>query len=844
MSGAKINLFAKTFMVVLTAACITMSNADAQDADAQDDIVAKDPDARQLEEIVVTARKRDESLLDAPLAISAFNEAELGNAGFKDIVEVSKATPGLFIEKFNSLGARVTTTPRFRGIYFASGDPLHQTATVFLDGIYMSGGISTLGINELERVEIIKGPQSALFGRNTFAGAINYITKKPSNELRVEVDALAATRDEYRFAIGADGPLGGDALSFRVGGMVDSKGGHYDNIAVPGQKLGDESQWSVNGSLLFEPNNKFSLRVRASYREVDDGPPAATFGYGIAEHNYGGFLLVNDLADRNDSVVPAPRDGTRGESVYRGTIRMPAESTIGLNSGYANIETFRNLFLADPRYTSQALPARLSYNIKNVNEFGLKLDSTRLSAHAKYDFNEAVSLKLLAGHYEEAWGFWSDYDFTPDNSYMAFYAQELEDTSFEARLSGLALDGRLNWIFGASHVDTKVTSIGEAGVASFYLFPTFFPDDYSTDLFVTGARTFGIFASVDYQFTDRFSVTLEGRQQEDEIRDDQVNRGLSTPISPATLKSFVPRMTFRFKPSDTSTQYFTYSEGNLPGGFNASVARLNADQRAQLEMLAPDAGVTYDEEGLKNYELGWKQSLAGGRAAFNLATFFMKRKDEIVQSNELITDHTPGAPNPYATVYFNSNGASTNIYGLEIDASWNATDNLSLRGSFGYVHAAIDSFPKGAGTGDFGDIFGKAANVEGQRAPRFPPVLGSLGATYEAGMSPRAGFEAWYLRGDVYYTGEYWDSISNVSKVESASDVNLRFGVRGSSMRLEFFVTNLLDEDTPASANNFSDLSFAPRRLPGGLFDFSREGVQMALRDKRQFGIRVNYVFE
>ena len=73
-------------MVVLTAACITMSNADAQDADAQDDIVAKDPDARQLEEIVVTARKRDESLLDAPLAISAFNEAELGNAGFKDIV--------------------------------------------------------------------------------------------------------------------------------------------------------------------------------------------------------------------------------------------------------------------------------------------------------------------------------------------------------------------------------------------------------------------------------------------------------------------------------------------------------------------------------------------------------------------------------------------------------------------------------------------------------------------------------------------------------------------------------------------------------------------------------------
>lgn len=844
MTGTKINLLAKTFMVALTAACIAMSSADAQDSDAQDNQVAKDPDARQIEEVIVTARKREESLLDAPIAISVFNEAELGNAGFKDIVEISKAAPGLFIEKFNDLGARVNTTPRFRGIFLSSGDPLHQTATVFLDGIYMSGGISTLGINELERVEIIKGPQSALFGRNTFAGAINYVTKKPSNEFRVEMDALAATRDEYRFAIGVDGPLGSEALSFRLGGMIDSKAGHYDNMALPGTRLGDESQWSVNGSLLFEPNSKFSLNVRASYREVDDGAAATTFGYGIADHNYGGFLLQNGIANMGDSVVPAPRDGTRGESVYRGTIRMPDPSTIGLNTGFANIEAFRNAFLSDPRHTSQALPGRLRYNVNNVNEFGLKLDSTRLSAHAKYDFNDSVSLQLLAGHYDEAWGFWSDYDFTADNSYTAFYANEIKDTSFEARLSGLALDSRLNWIVGASLVDTKMKSIGESGIGSFYLFPILFPGSFSTDLYVTGAKTSGIFASVEYQLTEKFSATVEGRYQEDEIRDDSVNKGLSTPISPSTLDNFVPRVTLRYEPSDFTTLYFTYSEGNLPGGFNPSVAVLNDAQRAELEILAPGTGVTYGEESLINHELGWKQILAGGRASFNLATFFMKREDEIINANELITDTTPGAPNPFTTVFFNSNGAATNIYGIEIDGAWNATDNLSLQGSFAYIHAEIDSFPEGAGTGDFGDIFGQAANVEGQRASRFPPVTGSLGATYESGMTPRAGFDAWYLRGDVYYTGEYWDSISNVSKVESATDVNLRFGVRGDSMRLEFFVTNLLDEDAPASANNFSDLSYAPRQLPGGLFDFSREGVQMALRDKRQFGIRVNYIFD
>jgi len=631
--------------------------------------------------------------------------------------------------------------------------------------------------------------------------------------------------------------------------MFDSKGGHYDNIAVPGTKLGDESQWSVNGSLLFEPNSKFSLNVRASYRKIDDGPAAATFGYGIEDHNFGGFRLENGLANTSDSVVPAPlvetRNGTRGESVYRGTIRMPDESTIGLNTGFANIEAFRSGFVAHPLYTPQALPGRLSYNINNVNDFGLKLDSTRLSAHANYDFNETVSLALLAGHYEEAWGFWNDYDFTADNSYMGFYASEIKDTSLEARLSGLALDGQLSWIFGASYVDTTLTSIGEAGIASFYLFPVYFPGDFSTDLFVSGARTTGVFASVEYRLTEKFSATLEGRYQEDEIREDQVNKGLSTPISPATLDNFLPRATFRYEPSDMATLYITYAEGNLPGGFNASVAALDDAQRAQLEALAPGTGVTYGEESLKNYELGWKQTLAGGRAAFNLATFFMKREDEIIRANELLTDSTPGAPNPYTTVFFNSNGASTDIYGLEIDGTWNATDNLSLQGSFAYVHAAIASYPAtGAGTGDFGDIFGSAANVEGQRASRYPPVMGSLSATYEAEMSPRAGFDAWYVRGDAYYTGKYWDSIANVSEVESALDANLRFGIRGENMGLEFFVTNVLDEDAPASANNFSDLSFAPRRLPGGLFDFSREGVQMALRDKRQFGVRVNYVFD
>ena len=159
----------------------------ANPAIAQDQADAGYNEASDAKIIIVTARKKEETLLDAPLAVSVVGEDELEQGGFTDITEITKVTPGAFVEAGgqNTNGfARINSTPRFRGISVLSGNPLQQTASVFLDGIYLSGGIETIGINELQRVEVIKGPQSALFGRNTFAGAINYVTKDPSNELR------------------------------------------------------------------------------------------------------------------------------------------------------------------------------------------------------------------------------------------------------------------------------------------------------------------------------------------------------------------------------------------------------------------------------------------------------------------------------------------------------------------------------------------------------------------------------------------------------------------------------------------------------------------------------------
>ena len=804
-----------------------------------------------LEEIVVTARKREESILDAPLAVTAFSQAELQNAGFTNIIDVSKATPGLFIEKFNQTQARVNLTPRFRGVYLSTGDRLQQTATVFLDGVAISGGIETIGINELQRIEISKGPQSALYGRNTFAGAINYITKDPGDEFRSDASVTIATRDEYSLAAGVEGPIS-DALAFRIGASWDSSEGHYDNIAVPGDTLGDESQWNVNGSLVFEPNDSLRMKFRASYREVHDGPAAIIGGaFGPATHNFGGFLLdANCDAVTSDVVIPSSNSqcvvgvGGRSNSIFQGVIngsQIPA-SEIGINSDFASIEAFRSAFTSDSRFTADnaLFSGVFGYNPAEKDDFGLDLDEVRLSFDARYDINDHIRFSLLAGYSEESYGIFTELDLSPDSSFTSFIANDIKDFSVETRFEGDLFEEQLNWAVGFSYVDVEI--LAGDGTINTFLFPIVFSNGLQTDEFIRGAKTLGVFGSLDYQLTDEISVIFEGRYQEDEIIDEAVNVDVPG-LSPATLTNFVPRATIQYEPSETTTLYATYSQGNLPGGFNPQVAELDDAALADVLTRVPEADITFDEETLTNYELGWKQSLLGGSAAFNLAAFYMRRSDEIARVLETAPDNRPGAPNPRRTVAFNVNGATTDIYGFELDGSWRVTTEWSLSGSVAYIDAKIASFPEDAGTDRFGFVFGPNADVSGQRAPRFPPLAFSLSSTYESEFNLTDAFDSWFVRGDMFYSGQFYTSNANQTEVESAVDMNLRLGLRSDRSSIEFFVTNLLDEDAPAAAQTFADTSLDVRTAPGGFFNFNAIGNRLALRDKRQFGVRARVNF-
>ena len=780
-----------------------------------------DAEAR-LNTITITARKQEESLQDTPIAITALGAEQISDAGLDNIIDVAKAAPGLFIESYNDRNARVATSPRFRGIVVDNDNPLLRTAAVFMDGVYVVGGIQSLNLQDVERVEIIKGPQSALFGRNTFAGAINYISKAPTDEWQLDVSALAAERSEYAVGASLSGPIAGDKLGGRLSVAYDEKEGHYDNVANPGQTLGDESNFTISGGLEFRPNDRLTFKYNAGYYRSEDGIAAVSRVGGFTEHNFGGFTLP---------------DGSTTETAFQGTIRTPDASEIGASTSDEQYQRTLDAAFGDPRgFTFLGL----DFNDLPDNG-GLVQEGTRLSADLSYEFSNDITLDLLAGFNENEYLFYADFDSTPGFGFNTTGAEKLEDYSLEARLSGSALDDRLDWSFGANLVDIERITTGGFydGVLNFWFAGAFGPPT------VTGAETVGVFGTLDYQINDQWSVRFEGRYQEDEIADDSVNAGLPADISPATFDKFLPRVVVDYKPNENTLLYANYSVGNLPGGFNPEVAELDSTQLAELALDNPGVGTTFDEEQLENYEIGWKQSLLDNSLAFNLAGFYMKRSDQIFSGFGFIAETDPNAPNPVRTVAFTGNGATTDIFGIELDGTWVPTDELTLTGSLSWIDASIQSFPEGAGAGDFSDVFGPDADFVGQQAERFPEWAGSFSAQYENDL-PEGMFgtndASWYVRSDVFYTGEIFDSNTNLAVLPDATDVNLRAGIRKDTARIELFVTNLFDEDTPRSANNIADTSLDVR-FGSGLFDFSRESIHVGLRDKRQVGIRIEKSF-
>jgi len=257
------------YTVMVSIATVTIALMAGPVAAQEDEVGA--PKTRNkliVDEMLVTARKKEESLQDVPIAITAFSAEQLQRAGINSLSDVAAFTPGL---TFTSLFGEFLPVPVIRGVAPTAIFGENNVA-VFIDGVFVAGreGLNASQL-DLERIEVLKGPQSTKYGRNAFAGAINYVTARPGDELEVEAKFNVGNYEKREARISVSGPLAGDKLLGRIALGIDEWAGSYDN-ALSNLDIGGYQYKTLQTSLWFTPTDSFDVQwaLYLSDDEIDD----------------------------------------------------------------------------------------------------------------------------------------------------------------------------------------------------------------------------------------------------------------------------------------------------------------------------------------------------------------------------------------------------------------------------------------------------------------------------------------------------------------------------------------------------------------------------------------------
>ncbi|MEQ8263341.1 TonB-dependent receptor [Pseudohaliea sp.] len=284
-----------------------------------------DADKRALEEVLVTAQKREQRLQDVPMSLSAFTAKDIVESGMVGVQDLAQMTPGLV---FAETIGRQTTVPVIRGIApFGFGDP---TVVMMIDGY--TNGFNRSGNNaslvDLERIEILRGPQPTLYGRNAIGGVINYISKKPGDEFRASFRGDAGTRGTYLAQGSVSGPLVEDVLAGGLALGYREFGGFMDNVVTGENDVNEEKDINARATLRFTPGDRLTVDLTADYNEADDaaGDPSHVPPAFFPPDPLSLIAVGQGAFDFNDF------DRTISQDVLGGFDRE--ESTIVLNASY------------------------------------------------------------------------------------------------------------------------------------------------------------------------------------------------------------------------------------------------------------------------------------------------------------------------------------------------------------------------------------------------------------------------------------------------------------------------------------------------------------------------------
>ena len=806
----------------------TTATAPAPTPTTPDDGAGQSPSGSA--DVIVTARKRDEKLIDVPISMQAFSHDEIKAAGITNLEVLGPRAGFQFPPQVsNGPGGRFTGVLIFRGLQANSfGQQRDNSGSLFVDGVYVSGGVQSVNTADVERIEVLKGPQNAYFGRSTFGGAVNFITRNPSDHLGGEVNVRATARGNVDADGSIEGPIVPDLITARVTAYTHVQASQYR--ANDGGELGAEQSRGVTGTVYITPSSNSFIRLRGSYQRDDDSAPAYGF---IEAKTYG-----------QASCIGSPVRGFNGATGVGGLTLArayfcggyPTLDQIGdgvITSNTALPANYRDVIRATQTGAAGTLNVPFFSNVPELNHFGLKRDTIFLSAQGRYAFDSGVALAFNVGYNDQRSIDINDVDHS--NTLLGF----MDAVAF--RTKDLTLDGRITSdpskriraLLGVSYF-SGLTQFSDISYNSFAPNPSR-GSNFQNDL----AHTPAVYGSVDFDILHNLTLTAEGRYQWDQI----ISRNAAGIVTSQTFRDFLPRAILKWAPVENSNLYFSYSKGTQPAGVNTGYASLSAlanpaQAMAYVQSAYPGIGIFSLVPKLDAFEVGAKQKLFGGAIDYTIA-LYQNNWHNATTTSSLFNPSSCGATVNTAACPLTAGGISlvtpneARIRGVEFAITGRATRALTLDLTLDYKNAkwiryANSGFNQFVGLPTVGAVYRGDGNTIG----RVPAISGTYSMTYRGRFNDTW---SWYARGDVLFTGSAWDSDLDIFKTNAYARVNTNIGLTRDNITVEFFTTNLFnDRNYDALANSVS--------LNQG-FDFTQRVLAVVPPPRREFGLRGQFKF-
>ena len=810
---------ASTGLAILSTTALTtvlMSGASAFAQDSSDTSFTEDV-------VISTATRRPEALQDVPIAVTVLAPEVLEKQGVVNIQNLSIVAPSFAASQAQT--ASGTVVLRIRGVGTTSNNIGFESAVgVFIDGAYQSRpGIALGEFVDVERVEVLRGPQGTLFGRNTSAGALNITNVRPDlSEFGGFVNATYGNFDHKSVQGAVNIPLVEDQLALRLTGAYRDRTGHIELFDRNGDSIGDANgidQFMLRGQLGFEIDSGLKGRFVVDHQD-SSAPVGASIEVQQSGVETAGFFADVGLGQRGGMVGPDVAIGVDDDD--------GAQAAVDNRVGAAN-------FLPDPSSNQTGIVAELEYPISD------NADLIYIGSYRDYFATEEY-----------------DSDFSGLDVFNVTDGSNLDITTqtHELRLQGSAFDDRLSWLVGAYYSDEEIAqninfelgedygelvgallfgpTRGTLGANPLTVFSGVDPAGTSiTQLYAQDSTSFSVFTHNTFDVTDQLSLTL-GLRYSDESKDGSFGQSnVNNQICPATLASLgagnVPAalapnifglgcLAF-LAPADLSatdfpatnifptprtfdeefnddeliytakigyeiapaiSTYASFTHGYKSGGFNLD------STAASRNAVAPVGDPSFLSEEVDAYEIGLKSKLLDNRLTLNIAGFIQQF------DNFQVLEFT-GAQ------FTTFNVPKANSKGVEIEAVARPIDGLTLNGALTLLDA---SYPSDC-AGD--DTRINVTALCGNDLTNAPGTVGILGANYEGSLTDDFGY---FLNAQLRYESDRRTSTQAVVLAtgepnpfdiqEANTKINARLGVTNddAGYALELWATNLTDEVT------------------------------------------------